>query len=151
MYLQNSPEYKSREEKKRQDDFTRSLAGSVCSEIKDRIMRGWNKHLIKGYISNYSLDGDNISFHEKLIKENKRNDGEMGKRAYTYPGYVKMRSQEQAELFISTIKNYLDADGVKNATIRKEKITVESFDPNSFLKVKRKEYDAYVFYITVTW
>ena len=67
--------------------------------------------------------------------------------------YVQYRAgnNKEAEQFIRLIKDSLAADGIKNVNIRKQKVTVQSYDPNSFLKLKKKEYDAYVFYITVKW
>lgn len=149
MYQEHSPENKAKKERQFWENYYKSLAGDVCSEVENSIRSHWDTHQLEGYIGLYVLDGNNISFSKKLIKGDKKAYGE--RKTYTYSGYLKIKSEEDANIFMDRVKKSLAEDGVKNFRIRKEKITVESYDPNTILKIKQKEYDAYVFYIDVKW
>ena len=152
MYAENSQEGKrKKEEEERQYrlNHIKSLAHDVCSEIRNAIQGNWNNHHFEGYITLFVFDGNNIGFRKDLYR--KPVDDHIGRRNKTYVGYLQIRETDEADYFISIIKDTMAKDGVRNFDIRKERVEVESVDPSSLLKLRQKEYDTYLFYVTIKW
>lgn len=147
LYRENSPENKKKEEEQRRKDLITEYVINVCIEIKEQIRYSWNDHVIEGYITCIHYDGISIGFEKKLKKISKKYSAK-----WTYWDYLKIESEKDADSFIKQLKDRLVADGIKNLSVRKEKVSIESFNPDSVLKlIKKKLHDAYVFYIIVKW
>lgn len=152
MRLKNSPEYQEKKKKEFRQNMIKSLASDTCDEMKRIIGGKWKDHAVRGYLTLYVLDGNNISIADKLDKGDKKSGGiTTGGLRYTYPGYLKLDSYEEVDLFINLVKQGFSADGIDDASIRAEKIVVESYDPSTLLKRKTKVKDAYVFYVDIKW
>ena len=150
MYAQNDPKEKENKERQQREIYAINYANDVCSAVRDYISSNWDKHRLEGYIHLYVFDGNNISFTKE--PDNKpRQLPSLSGPAYTYSQCLKMKTNQEADLFTKQVRDTMARDGVKNFSIRKDKIEVESCDLNSFLKLRKKEYDAYIFYIDLTW
>ena len=149
LYKENSPERIKQLQLEESLKYAESLASSTCFEIMNWIRIYFNKHLLEGYITNYCLDGDNIGFQKELIRVRKGLSVE--KKEYTYDPYIHFKTKMEADVFTEYVTKRLREAGINDIILRQEKITVESFNPNTFFKAKTKEYDAYVIYIRITW
>ena len=152
MYAEHSEEgkrIKAEKEKQIREENIKSLAADVCDAVRGQIRRGWDQHCFESYITLYVFDGNNIGFVKELNKKPVRTL--TSRRDQTYVGYLKINDEYEAEMFIKAVKNTMAEDGVKNFRIRKERVEVESVDSDALLKLRKKEYDTYIFHIHAKW
>ena len=152
MYADNSPEGKrKKEDEERQLRLNRIkvLARDVCSAIRGQIKDNWDKYHFEGWITLLVYDGNNIGFDRILNK--KPRTGVSYARAKTYEGYLQIRDGYEAEVFTDIIKETMADLGVMDFDISKKLVDIESVDSYSFLKLRKKEYYAYIFHVTINW
>ena len=153
MRAEHSPEgirKKENEKKQNIDNKIRYLAGRIYQEIERHISRAWDKHHLEGYIESVCVEGDYyVDISEQLDRRLKIDSCHDSPTSYIK--YLQIKDEYEADIFTKFIRESMVKDGVNDFTIRKEKVEVESRDGMSLLRMKKKEYDAYIFYITVNW